>query len=48
MRQTYLTDGAVGFFKGLNVNIARAVVVNAAELATYDQAKDLLMEKFSL
>jgi hypothetical protein len=34
--KTYKTDGFLGFFKGVNVNIARAIVVNATELATYD------------
>lgn len=33
----------MGFLKGVNVNIIRAIVVNAAELSAYDQSKLLLV-----
>lgn len=38
-KQTYETDGFLGLFKGMNVNIIRAILVNAAELAFYDKSK---------
>jgi len=38
-KQTYAKDGFLGLFKGMNVNIVRAILVNAAELAFYDKAK---------
>ena len=38
-KQTYEKDGFLGLFKGMNVNIVRAVLVNAAELAFYDKSK---------
>jgi len=34
--------------KGLNVNILRAILVNAAELASYDQAKSTLTGHFNM
>ena len=37
--QTIDKDGYIGLFKGMNVNIVRAVLVNAAELAFYDKSK---------
>jgi len=46
--QIIAQDGFGGFFKGLNVNIVRAVTVNAAELATYDHAKGFLVSKANL
>eukprot|EP01017_Pseudomicrothorax_dubius_P031849 TRINITY_DN410_c0_g1_i1.p1 TRINITY_DN410_c0_g1~~TRINITY_DN410_c0_g1_i1.p1 ORF type:complete len:330 (-),score=56.63 TRINITY_DN410_c0_g1_i1:33-1022(-) len=42
-RQTAAVDGYKGFLKGFNVNVARAIVINAVELAVYDQAKMLLV-----
>ena len=38
-KQTYEKDGFLGLFKGMNVNIIRAILVNAAELAFYDKSK---------
>lgn len=38
-RQTVEKDGFLGLFKGMNVNIIRAILVNAAELAFYDKSK---------
>ena len=38
-KQTIAVDGFIGLYKGLNVNVVRAILVNAAELATYDKAK---------
>jgi len=40
-RQIIAVDSYAGFFKGLNVNIARAVSLNAAELSCFDQFKDI-------
>ncbi|KAL4491779.1 hypothetical protein ABPG72_006034 [Tetrahymena utriculariae] len=44
-QKTFQADGYKGFLKGLNVNITRAIVVNAAELASYDQAKGFLVNQ---
>jgi len=44
-RQTARQEGIFGFWKGVNPNMIRAYIVNAAELATYDQAKTLLVAK---
>ena len=41
-KQIFEKDGFGGFFKGLNVNISRAIIVNATELATYDHVKNFL------
>ena len=38
----------MGFLKGLKVNILRAILVNAAELASYDQAKSTLIGNFNM
>ena len=38
-KQTMEKDGFTGLFKGMNVNIVRAILVNAAELAFYDKSK---------
>jgi len=35
-RKTIKLEGIAGFMKGLNVNILRAIIINAAELSTYD------------
>lgn len=34
----------MGFLKGVNVNIVRAIVVNAAELSAYDQSKMIFVK----
>lgn len=39
-------EGWSGIFKGLNVNLLRSVVINAAELTFYDKTKQVLVEKF--
>lgn len=39
-KQTVENDGIFGLFKGMNVNIVRAILVNAAELAFYDKSKE--------
>jgi len=49
LKKTWSKDGFVhGFYKGSSPNIYRSVVVNAAELGTYDNAKALLMTHFSM
>ncbi|KRX00255.1 Mitochondrial carrier domain [Pseudocohnilembus persalinus] len=40
-------EGASAFMKGLNVNIVRAIFINAAELSGYDTCKGILIEKFN-
>jgi len=49
LKKTWSKDGFVhGFYKGSSPNIYRSVVVNAAELGTYDNSKALLMKNFSM
>mmetsp|Transcript_12361 Transcript_12361/g.15330 ORF Transcript_12361/g.15330 Transcript_12361/m.15330 type:complete len:280 (-) Transcript_12361:513-1352(-) len=38
----YQSEGILGFWAGLKPNIARTFLVNAAELGTYDQAKEMI------
>jgi hypothetical protein len=46
LRKTFTAEGFFnGFYKGSSPNVYRAVVVNAAELGTYDSAKHLLVKK---
>lgn len=42
-RQVLAQDGAIGFMAGLQPNVVRTFLVNAAELGTYDQAKASLV-----
>lgn len=47
LRKTWQTDGFIsGFYKGSSPNVYRSLVVNAAELGTYDNSKAFLMQKF--
>lgn len=46
-RKTIEATGVAGFLKGLEVNICRAIIVNACELATYDQFKIILTKSFN-
>jgi hypothetical protein len=46
LRRTFTEEGFFsGFYKGSSPNVYRAIVVNAAELGTYDTAKTLLTKK---
>lgn len=47
-RQTIKGEGVTGLWKGVGPNMLRAYIVNAAELASYDQAKTLLIDKAGL
>jgi len=42
------TNGFIGLWKGATPNIARAVLVNLGELATYDYAKNFIKKKTQL
>jgi len=42
------TDGVTGLWRGLGPNIARNATINAAELATYDQIKQMILDNSSL
>ena len=44
VKQVYKTDGILGFWAGLKPNIARAFLVNAAEIGSYDHVKHLLID----
>lgn len=43
LRKIWRSDGLIGFWAGLRPNVVRCFLVNAAELGTYDQAKNLLI-----
>lgn len=43
VKRVFQSDGISGFWAGLSPNIARTFLVNAAELGTYDEAKQLLI-----
>jgi len=47
-RQIIRNDGYRGFYKGLNVNVVRAIAINAAELATYDHMKQFATNTLQL
>ena len=40
----YKLDGLAGFWKGVAPNIVRNSIINCAELATFDQAKESLLK----
>jgi solute carrier family 25 (mitochondrial carrier), member 14/30 len=42
------SEGVLGLWKGVGPAVQRAIIVNAAELATYDQAKDILIGGFNM
>ncbi|XXQ39280.1 Mitochondrial carrier protein [Plasmodiophora brassicae] len=44
VRQIARTEGVAGFWTGILPNIARNSIINAAELATYDQFKSMALE----
>lgn len=44
--QTVRSEGVLGLWKGVSPNMQRAYIVNAAELAAYDQAKTIFVNKF--
>lgn len=46
--QTVRTEGVLGLWKGVSPNMQRAYIVNAAELAAYDQAKTIFVNKLGL
>lgn len=39
IKKVWATDGLLGFWAGVKPNVARTFLVNAAELGTYDEAK---------
>ena len=41
-------DGFMGFYKGFNTNVVRAMVLNATKMACYDQVKMFLVSMFAL
>jgi len=40
----FRTEGVAGFYKGVVPNVQRAAAVNLGELATYDQAKTMILQ----
>jgi len=47
-RKILANEGIKGFWKGVGPNIVRNSIINAAELATYDQAKQTALKTFHL
>jgi hypothetical protein len=41
-------EGFGGFYKGMNVNVMRAMVLNATKMACYDKCKLFIVSKFAL
>ncbi|CAE8614425.1 unnamed protein product, partial [Polarella glacialis] len=48
IRDILREEGPRGFYRGLVPNVQRAALVNLGELATYDQAKGMILESSSL
>ncbi|KJE94854.1 solute carrier family 25 [Capsaspora owczarzaki ATCC 30864] len=46
LRRMVTEEGAAALFKGVVPNLQRAVLMTAAQLATYDQTKQFLMEQY--
>mmetsp|Transcript_15386 Transcript_15386/g.30253 ORF Transcript_15386/g.30253 Transcript_15386/m.30253 type:complete len:290 (+) Transcript_15386:27-896(+) len=46
VRSVYATDGILGFWAGVRPNVMRTLIVNAAELGVYDEAKTQLAPYF--
>ena len=44
----FANQGVLGFYRGIDANIARAVVNNGTKMACYDQSKGLLQEHVGL
>ena len=42
------SQGMKGFYKGIEANVARAMILNATKMACYDQCKGLIQNKFSM
>lgn len=42
--QMYQDQGLKGFYRGMNVNIMRAIVLNASKMGVYDVAKGKVVE----
>ena len=38
----YSNQGLIGFYKGIDANIMRAIVNNGTKMACYDQSKSLI------
>jgi len=41
-------DGVLGFYKGIDANVMRAIVNNGTKMACYDQSKNLIADKAGL
>ena len=42
------SQGMIGFYKGIEANVARAMILNATKMACYDQCKGLIQNKFTM
>ena len=46
--QVMETNGILGFWKGFNTNVVRAMVNNATQMACYDVIKTFIVNTFAL
>jgi len=46
--QVMRDEGFMGFYKGFNTNVIRAMVLNATKMACYDTVKTWLIATFAL
>ena len=46
LKKTHAKDGIKGFWIGWGPNVVRNSLINAAEVTTYDQAKQMLVHKY--
>jgi len=45
MKQMYSEQGMAGFYRGIEANVMRAVVLNGTKMACYDQSKSFVSEQ---
>jgi len=45
MKQMYNEQGMAGFYRGIEANIMRAVVLNGTKMACYDQSKSFVAQQ---
>jgi hypothetical protein len=46
MKDVKDSSGFKGFYKGIDANIMRAMVLNATKMGTYDESKKILKKTF--
>ena len=48
MKKSWVKEGIKGLWKGINVNIMRSFLLNAAELSAYDYTKVAMVRKLNM